>query len=286
MFSSVYNWLIQIFNIPNFTVPTFSLEHVFDIAIVTVLLYLVFRWIRRTQAWVLMRGIVIVFVVAILAEVLDLLTVRWIVGNAISLGLIIIVILFQPELRKVLEQIGRGKYLSNLKTDAEEKIHTSAHTVDEIVKSVAIMSKVLTGALIVLEQEVDLSEHERTGISIDAQVSAQLITNIFEKNTPLHDGAVVIKDNRVSSATCILPLTAESLDSSLGTRHRAAVGISEMSDAKVIVVSEETGTISLVVDGTINRGLTPAKLGELLTWGGSKKSKFSLFFKPKKEYKK
>ena len=158
-----------------------------------------------------------------------------------------------------------------------EKVHISAHTVDEIIKATRKMSKENTGALIVLENEVDISEHERRGIAIDAQVSVQLLLNIFEKNAPLHDGAVVIRNNRVSSASCILPLTSESLDSNLGTRHRAAVGISEVSDARVVVVSEETGTISLVFDGKLNRNIAEAQLRDMLIWGLPTKTRFTLF---------
>lgn len=257
--------------------PRFSLVHVLDVFIVAVILYMIFRWIRRTQAWVLLRGIAIILFVAILAEIFDLFTVRWIVENAISMGLVVVVILFQPELRKALEQIGRGQYLMNFKVDSDEKVHTSAHTVDEIIKAANIMSKVPTGALIVLEQEVDLSEHESSGVSLDAQVSVQLLTNIFEKNTPLHDGAVIIRSNRVSAAMCILPLTSEALESSVGTRHRAAVGITEASDARVLVVSEETGTISVVVDGKISRGISEAKMREMLTYGEPTKARFTLF---------
>ncbi|MCL2218133.1 MAG: diadenylate cyclase CdaA [Defluviitaleaceae bacterium] len=277
MVATFFSWIIRVFNMPPFHVPSFSLAHVLDVFIVAVLIYLIFRWIRRTQAWVLFRGVVIVLIVALLAEIFDLFTVGWIVNNAISMGLVVVVILFQPELRKVLEQIGRGQYLINFKTDGEEKVHTSAHTVDEIVKASTIMSQALTGALIVLEQEVDLSEHERSGVPLDAQVSVQLLTNIFERNTPLHDGAVIIRSNRVSTAMCILPLTAETLDSSLGTRHRAGIGITEVSDARVVVVSEETGTVSVVVDGKITRGISEGKMRELLTYGEPVKARFSLF---------
>ena len=277
MLASVYDWLIELFNIPVFHMPNFNLVHVLDVAIVAFLLYLVLKWIRRTQAWVLLRGIVIILIIAVLAQVLDLLTVQWIVGNAISMGLLVVVILFQPELRKALEQIGRGQYFINLKTEAEERIHISAHTVDEIIKATRAMSKTKTGALIVLEQDVDLSEHERSGVPLDAQVSAQILTNIFERNTPLHDGAVLIRDNRISTATCILPLSSGDIDSDLGTRHRAAIGVSEVSDARVVVVSEETGTISLVMDGKITRNVPEGKMREMLNWGEPARPRFSLF---------
>ena len=281
MLASIRDWLIEITNVPGFIMPEFGPLQVLDIFIIAVLLHLIIRWIRRTQAWVLFRGIALILFVALLAEIFNLVTIQWLVENTIGMGLVVIVILFQPELRKALEQIGRGQYLP-LKTESEQRIHSSAHTVDEIIKATRAMANSLTGALIVLEQEVDLSEHERTGIAIDAQVSAQLLMNIFERNTPLHDGAVVIRENRVSSASCILPLTAESVDSALGTRHRAAIGVSEVSDARVIVVSEETGTISIVTGGEITRGVTENKMRDVLMWGEPVKSRFSLFGRRRK----
>lgn len=282
MLDSFNNWLLELFNMPPLSFPVFGPAQMLDILIVAVLLYLVMRWIRRTQAWVLLRGLAIVLVVAVLASVFELIAVQWIVGNAISMGLVVVVILFQPELRKALEQLGRGKYLIHLTDEGEKQVHTSAHTADEIIKATRVLSKSFTGALIVIENEVDISEHERRGIPLDAQVSVQLLLNIFEKNAPLHDGAVIIRDNRVSSASCILPLTAESLDSSLGTRHRAAVGISEVSDARVVVVSEETGTISLVTDGQLTRNIEEKQMRDMLIWGAPAKTRFSIFKKKKR----
>ncbi|MCL1845532.1 MAG: diadenylate cyclase CdaA [Defluviitaleaceae bacterium] len=276
------NWLMELFNVPVHSFPAFGPAQMLDILIVAALLYVVMRWIRRTQAWVLLRGLAMVLVVAAIASVFDLITVWWILDNAISMGLVVVVILFQPELRKALEQLGRGQYLIQLTEESEQPVHTSAHTADEIIKATRVLSKSLTGALIVIENEVDISEHERRGIPLDAQLSVQLLLNIFEKNAPLHDGAVVVRNNRVSSASCILPLTAESLDSSLGTRHRAAIGISEVSDARVVVVSEETGTISLVIDGKITRNIEEKQMRDMLIWGAPAKSRFSIFKKKKK----
>ena len=276
MLSALTDWIVEITNVPVFFMPEFGLLQVLDILIIAILLHLIIRWIRRTQAWVLFRGIALILFVALLAEIFNLVTIQWVVENTIAMGLVVVIILFQPELRKALEQIGRKEYLS-LKTDAEQRVHSSAHTVDELIKSTRTMASSLTGALIVIEQEVDLSEHERTGVAIDAKVSSQLLLNIFEKNAPLHDGAVIIRENRVSAASVILPLTAESLDTNLGTRHRAAVGITEASDARVIVVSEETGTISVVIGGEITRNVTENKLRNVLMWGEPTKSRFSLF---------
>ncbi|MDR0272233.1 MAG: diadenylate cyclase CdaA [Clostridiales bacterium] len=277
MFGNFSDRLVETFNIPAFNLPTFGPAQMLDILIVAVLLYLITRWIRRTQAWVLLRGLVVVLIIAVLASVFELIAVQWILNNAISMGLVVVVILFQPELRKALEQLGRGQYLIHLKDEGEQKVHTSAHTVEEIIKATRSLSKKLNGALIVLENEFDISEHERRGIPLDAQVSVQLLLNIFEKNAPLHDGAVIIRNNRVSSASCILPLTSESIDENLGTRHRAAVGISEVSDARVVVVSEETGTISLVIDGKLTRNISENQMRELLIWGVPAKSRFSIF---------
>jgi len=281
MLSALTDWLVEITNVPVFFMPEFGPLQLLDVLIIAVLLHLIIRWIRRTQAWVLFRGIALILFVALLAEIFNLVTIQWVVENTIAMGLVVIVILFQPELRKALEQIGRGQYLP-IKTESEQRIHSSAHTVDELIKATRVMANSLTGALIVMEQSVDLSEHERTGVIIDAKVSAQLLTNIFEKNAPLHDGAVIIRENRVSAASCILPLTAETLDTSLGTRHRAAVGISEASDARVIVVSEETGTISIVINGEITRNVTENKMRDVLMWGEPTKARFSLFGRRRK----
>lgn len=285
MLAAISDWLLEITNVPMFRFPEFGFIQLLDIILIAILLHLILRWIRRTQAWVLVRGIAFILLVAVLARIFNLVTIQWILENTIGMGLVVVVILFQPELRKALEQIGRGKYLP-LATESEQKVHSSAHTVDEIIKATRAMANSLTGALIVLEQGVDLSEHERTGIAVDAQVSYQLLMNIFEKNAPLHDGAVVIRENRISSASCILPLTAESLDSSLGTRHRAAVGISEASDARVIVVSEETGRISLVTGGEITANVTETQMRDLLIWGAPTKSRFALFRNRKRRLKK
>jgi len=279
MLASFNEWLMDITNAPVLYLPAFGVLQAVDIFIVAVLLYFVIRWIRKTQAWVLLKGIAFILVIALAAEIFDLVTVQWIVDNAIGMGLVVIVILFQPELRKALEQIGRGPFLQQLISENEQTVLISSHTADEITKAARQMSENFTGALIVMEQEVDLSEHERTGVPLDAQVSTQLLISLFEKNTPLHDGAVIIRGNRVSAAACILPLSGESLDSAFGTRHRAAVGICEVSDARVLVVSEETGCISIVSDGKITRDVSDEAIQDALLFGQLDKTPRFTFFK-------
>jgi len=278
MIQSIINWLIEATNIPAFRWPEIGFSQFLDVSIIAVIVYLLIRWIKRTQAWVLMKGIAFIAVMALLASIFNLSTVQWIIQNTASMGLVVIVILFQPELRKALEQIGRGQYLAPLRNESEYLTHSSAFVIDEIIKAAQSMGAVLTGALIVMEQNVDLSEHETRGTPIDAQMSSRLLMNIFEKNAPLHDGAVIVRGNRISSAGCILPLTDESVDSALGTRHRAAIGVSQVSDARVVVVSEETGTISIVIAGKITRDVNETQMREMLMWGEPiKSSRFALF---------
>ena len=283
MFYAFLDGLVDITNIPVLTLPTFGPSQVLDILIIAGILYLVLRWIKRTHAWVLFRGIAIMLALWFIAIAFDLVTLGWLLQHAFTVGLIALVVIFQPELRKVLEQMGRGQYLAPFKIDTEQKEYASDETINAIIEAAKTMSEAETGALIVMEQSVDLGEQERTGMALDAQVSCQLLLTIFERNTPLHDGAVIIRNNRVAAAKCILPLSAESLDSALGTRHRAAVGMSEVSDARVVVVSEETGTISVAIDGHLTRDVTENKMRELLLWGEPVKQRFAfLRSKPKK----
>ena len=273
----ITDWLVERTNMPVFTMPSLGVFQILDILIVATVLYLILKWIRRTQAWIVFKGIIFIAILAFLAEPFNLATVQWVVSNTIGMGLVVVIILFQPELRKALEQLGRGQYFFPLKNEGEQKVYSTALAIDEIIKAVRTMSGTQTGALIVVEQEIDLSEHEESGVPLDAQVSQQLLLNIFEKNAPLHDGAVIIRNSRISSASCILPLTAEQIDVSLGTRHRAAIGISEVSDARVVVVSEETGTVSLVVGGEITRDVSEKKIREVLMWGEPVKPRRSIF---------
>jgi diadenylate cyclase len=275
-FIAVREWLAEHFNLPWVYLPAIGLTEAADIFIVACMVYLMLHWIRRTRAWTLFKGLVIILALAALANVFNLVTVLWIVQIAFTMG-VVLVVLFQTEMRNALEQIGRGRYL-NFAKQADENRHWSLHTVNELVKASRSMSVVKTGALIVMGQEVRLDEQVRTGIPIDALVSSQLIMNIFEKNAPLHDGAVVIARNRVMAAACILPLSTYEIGHDLGTRHRAAVGMSEVSDAMVIVVSEETGSVSLARDGQLIRDIDENRLRDILMQGDYPKNpRFQLF---------
>lgn len=243
--------------IPYISFPNIGVRDIVDIIVVAYLIYIVLNWIKDTRTWTLFRGVIIVLVVASVAYVFQLHTLWWVISNGITVGAFALLVVFQPELRRALEQIGRGKMFEALLTGQENvEDGLSDESIEAIAKACVHMSKYKTGALIVIEQDTKLGDVERTGIKIDATITNQLIINIFEKNTPLHDGAVIIKHNRISAATCFLPLS-DSLEISkdLGTRHRAAIGISEVTDALILVVSEENGIISSVRNGKIRRGL-------------------------------
>ena len=233
-----------------------------EIIIISFMIYELLKWIQSTKAWQLLKGIVVILVFIAFAAIFELSTILWLVERALNGLLFAIIIVFQPELRKALEQLGRKKFFAGLlpeSTDTNERF--SDKTINELVKATYEMAKVKTGALIVIEQDTNLSEYEATGIELDSLVSNQLIINIFEHNTPLHDGAVIMRGNRLTSATCYLPLSDNmGLSKELGTRHRAAVGISEATDSFTIVVSEETGSVSIAVGGRIFRNIDAEKL--------------------------
>lgn len=233
-----------------------------EIIIISFMIYELLKWVQSTRAWQLLKGIIVILIFIALAGIFKLNTILWIVDKAVNVLMFAIVIVFQPELRKALEQLGRKRFFAGLfpdNSDANERFSDS--TVDALVKAAYEMGKVKTGALIVIEQDTNLSEYEATGIELDAMVSSQLIINIFEHNTPLHDGAVIMRGNRLTAATCYLPLSDNmELSKDLGTRHRAAVGISEVTDSFTIVVSEETGSVSIAVGGRIFRNIDGDKL--------------------------
>lgn len=241
---------------------------VVEVIILAFLLYQVLVWIKRTRAWSLLKGFSVLLIFIFLAWAFQLNTILWLARNVFSLGITALIIVFQPELRRALEQLGQQNILSSvfsLDSSKEEKARFSDKTVNELIKAVYEMAKVKTGALIVIEKNTPLHEYERTGITLDSILSSQLLINIFEHNTPLHDGAIIVRGDRVVSATCYLPLSDNMfLSKELGTRHRAAVGVSELTDSLTIVVSEETGKVSVALDGKLMRDLAEEELREQL----------------------
>lgn len=252
-------------------IPAMRPTNVVEILIISVLIYYILIWIRDTRAWTLLKGVLVIFAFVLFAYVFNMSTILWLFQNLISVIIISLFVLFQPELRRALEQLGRKNILTSVfsigsgGSDDLQEAKTQEKTKSEIIRACMEMSKARTGALIVIEQDVRLSEYERTGIFLDSLVSSQLLINIFEHNTPLHDGAVFVRDNRIVAATCYLPLSDNMLLSKeLGTRHRAGVGISEVSDSVTLIVSEETGMISIAHDGMLFRGLNAEELREQL----------------------
>ena len=248
--------------------PAVRWTDIVEILIIAFLVYQIMKWAKTTRAWSLFKGLVVILVFILLAVVFHMNTILWIVRNVISIAAISLVVVLQPELRRALETLGQKNYLAsilNLDLQNEEEGLFSNHTIDEIVRGCVEMGKAKTGALIVIEQNQPLTEYERTGIDVDGVVSSQLLINIFEHNTPLHDGAVIIRGNRITSATCYLPLSDNLyLSKELGTRHRAGVGISEYTDSLTIIVSEETGKISVAYKGNLERSLNADRLRERL----------------------
>lgn len=246
------------------SLPKISLIDIIEICVITFAFYHIIFWVKRTRAWALFKGMSVLVVIYLAAYFFNMTVILWIFDKTIALGITALAIVFQPELRKALEELGRRNFLSSLfsledSRDIEQRI--SDRSVNEIVRASVELAKAKTGALIIMERDINLAEYERTGILIDSQISSQLLVNIFEHNTPLHDGAVIIRNDRVVAATCYLPLSDNlGLSKELGTRHRAGVGISEVSDSLTIVVSEETGKISLAVHGKLLRNVD----GELL----------------------
>ena len=242
-------------------------EDIVEIIIISFLIYQIMAWAKHTKVWVLMKGIIIILAFILVAIVFKMYTIMWIVEHVLSILVMAVIVILQPELRRALEELGRKKFLGNLvsfEKPVDERF--SDRTVNELVKASFEMGKVKTGALIVIEQNVLLTEYERTGIEVDGVISNQLLINIFEHNTPLHDGAVIVRGNRVVSATCYLPLSDNmEISKELGTRHRAAVGISEVTDALTIIVSEETGNVSVTYEGELSRNLDANGLREKLS---------------------
>lgn len=238
---------------------TMDFGDVAEILIIAVLLYYTLVWMKTTRAWILLKGLIVILAFLLLAFFFRMTTILWMAQNVLGFAVTALIVVLQPELRKALEELGKKNIISSvLPFDNSHRVNEefSEKTINEITKACVEMGKVRTGALIVIEQKVSLRDYERTGIDVDGIVTSQLLINIFEHNTPLHDGAVIIQGNRVVSATCYLPLSDNlGLSKELGTRHRAGVGISEITDSLTIIVSEETGKISVAYEGELERNL-------------------------------
>ena len=266
LFSNISAFLNDYFGA---SLPNVHVTDVIEILIIAFFIYQFLKWIKNTRAWVLFKGIAVIAVFFIIAALFRMSTILWLGSKLLNAGIIALIVVFQPELRRALERLGRQNFfhvLFSLGFGRGAVQRFDDHTKNDLVKAAYEMGAVKTGALIVIERDVQLEEYVRTGINVDAILTRQLLINIFEKNTPLHDGAVIVRRDRVVSATCYLPLTdSNSISKDLGTRHRAAIGISEVSDALTIVVSEETGKISVTMEGELRRDLSPDELLEALT---------------------
>ena len=266
--SSLTAWIDSHLNFLRLPNVSFSATDIVEILILAWLVYHILNWIKTSHAWTLLRGILIIAAALAAIYLLQMDTLIYIINQGMSIVIITLVVVFQPELRKVLETLGEREILNHSFLFGQNRNAAgrfSDRTVDELVRACVEMSAERTGALIVIEQNENLHEYERTGIEIDALVTSQLLINIFEHNTPLHDGAVIVRGDRVTAATCYLPLSDnKSLSKALGTRHRAGVGVSEMTDSFTIIVSEETGGISAAYKGELQRNITEKVLHDRL----------------------
>ena len=265
MLAEFYDQASMLLGLPDIS---FSPIDFIEILIIAFLFYHILLWIKSTKAWNLFKGIIVILLFVLVSAIFQMNTILWLAERTLNVGLIALVIIFQPELRKALENLGEKNFFGKIfNFSKSDECKFSDRTIEELIKACYAMGKVRTGALIVIEDEILLNEYIRTGIDIDAILSSQLLINIFEKNTPLLDGAVIVRGDRVVSATCYLPLSDSlSLSKNLGTRHRAAVGVSEVSDSLTIVVSEETGKVSIASKGQIYHGIDADFLREKLQY--------------------
>ena len=242
-------------------------RNILDIAILAVLIYNIIKLVMHTRSNSLFKGIVLILVLSWISDAMQISAVNWVLQQLISMGVLVLVIVFQPELRRALDQLGRSKWTRQMFTSQKKQRsdHTEQH-VSEIVRALSNMSRKKIGALIVFERSTGLGDVIESGTVVDAEISDPLIENIFEPNTPLHDGAMIIRDERIVAAACILQLSDDyTISRELGTRHRAAIGITEATDAVSLIVSEETGIISMARDGKLTRYLDAKSLTILLT---------------------
>ncbi len=260
-FNNTWNFIVT-------TITHLSFFDIIDILFVALLVYALIKLLRDTRAAQLIRGIVLILLVLFVAKLLHLSATEYILNSCLEFGVLAVLIVFQPELRSVLEKMGRKSTFGRFAINGDEESAYEEKTkemIADVTKAVGNFSATKTGALIVIERQTKLGDIMNTGITIDAGTTPELIMNIFFNKAPLHDGAAIIRNNRLAAAGCFLPLTEKRLDSDLGTRHRAGIGVSEISDAIVIIVSEETGIISIALDGKLTRRVTPDVLSMTLT---------------------
>ena len=262
MFDNFISWIYEFVKVLDLTSPIRVVILIIDILIVSMLIYYFYKIMKRTRASHIFKGILLLFGLLIVAKMFNMVILNFILTNFLTYGILLLIVVFQPELRNAFEKLGRSKIVDVF--DMDDNILVK-HSISEIVKAVEIMSLKQIGALIVLERDIKITEVLKEGVGLSAKVSSELIQNIFMPRTPLHDGAIVIDKSQILAAKCILPLASEvSVPKNLGTRHRAAVGITEISDAIVVVVSEETGIISLVEGGKLTRNLNGDDLKQML----------------------
>lgn len=237
-----------------------------DILIVAVLLYYMIKIVRETRAMQLLKGLAVFGIAFVASSVLRLTAMNYILSTTLQFGVFAVIVIFQPELRNILERVGRVKFGSIIDLNGGDEGAAELEAIAAVSEAAANMSSTRTGALMVFERETRLGEYISTGTMLDARVSSRLLENIFVPNTPLHDGAVIMRGDRIITAGCVLPLTANNnLSKDLGTRHRAAIGLSEVTDAVIIVVSEETGKISIALNGSLTRNFNEESLKKALT---------------------
>ena len=247
--------------------PNIRITDVVEILIISFVFYQILAWVKNTRAWSLLKGLIVILGFLLLAAMFNMTTILWIARECFSIAVMALVVVLQPELRRALEQLGKKNILSSfiLSDSTRRGERYSDHTIDEIVKASFAMGRDRTGALMVFECKETLYEYEKTGINVDSVVSSQLLINIFEHNTPLHDGAVIFRNDRLVAATCYLPLSDNrNLSKALGTRHRAGVGITEVTDSLTVMVSEENGKVSVAYGGELFGGLNQEGLREKL----------------------
>lgn len=252
--------VVNVFN-NIFSSPLLLLRDVLDISLIAIMIYFSLKFIRDKRAAQLLKGIVLFVALLYITKIFSLSGTYWILNKVLEFGVLAILIVFQPELRSVLEAVGRkGFKLSKLKRESNLVVDENVVALEQFCNAVDRLSKTKTGALIVFEKETKLGEIIKTGIGLDSSIVSELMCNIFFNKAPLHDGAVIIRNFKIIAAGCFLPLSTKAIASDLGTRHRAAIGMSEVSDAVVVIVSEETGIISVASEGNLRRNLTPDEL--------------------------